>query len=38
MCEIQGVISASAKMVIYSKEKPSHQQLCWSLNLSHFKQ
>jgi len=38
MCEIQGVISASAKMAIYSEEKPSHQWLCWGLNLSYFKQ
>jgi len=32
---MQGIIPASTKVAIYSKKKPSHQQLCCGLNLSY---
>jgi len=37
MYKIQQIISASAKMSIYSEKYPGHQWLLWDLNLSYIK-
>jgi len=37
MYEIQWIISAGAKMGIYSKDYLSCQRLLWDLNFSYFK-
>jgi len=36
MCEMQGIISVSTKVAIYSKKKLGHQQLCCGFNLSYL--